>query len=406
MRLLHTADIHLGIDTHGRLDPATGLSTRLQDFQRSFAFMVARALEEKVDAFLFAGDAYRTADPTPTQQRVFVECLAPLLEARIPVAMIVGNHDHPVSFGKASALDIFGFLDGDVHVYTRPGLHRIETKSGPLQLIALPWPIRSGLLAREEMRGKTPSDIRDLIEARYGELAAGYAEASDPALPTVLMGHFSVLGAELGGSERSSLIAHEPKLLASALAVPPVDYVALGHIHRHQNLNPGGVPVVYASSIERVSFKEMDDEKGFVLVDIDAAKPAGQRAEYTFVPTPARRFVSVTADVRGQTDPTEAILAAVAKADVADAIVRVRYVVGEDQAARVDLKRLREALAPAYAVAAVERTVEAAERQRRTVVTRELSLRDALERYVAQRDELGPIRERLLEAGLGLDNEG
>jgi len=405
VKLLHTADIHLGIDTHGRLDPATGLSTRLQDFQRSFDFMVERALAENVDAFLFAGDAYRTADPTPTHQRLFVECLRPLLEARIPVAMIVGNHDHPVSFGKASALDIFQFLEGEVHVYTRPGLHTLQTKSGPLQLIALPWPIRSGLLAREEMRGKTPSEIRDLIEQRYGALAEEFAGQCDPALPTVLMGHFSVLGAELGGSERSSLIAHEPKLLASALAVPPVDYVALGHIHRHQDLNPGGVPVVYASSIERVSFKEMDDDKGFVLVDIDQAKPAGLRATYEFVPTPARRFVSLVADARGQADPTEAILAAISKANIADAVVRVRYVVGEEGAARVEVKRLREALAPAYAVAAVERTVEVAERQRRTVVTRELSLRDALDRYVAQRDELAPIKDRLMEAGLALEGE-
>ncbi len=316
MKLLHTADIHLGIDTHGRLDPATGLSTRLHDFQRSFEGMVQRALDERVDAFLFAGDAYRTADPTPTQQRLFVECLRPLLAARIPIAMIVGNHDHPVSFGKASALDIFGFLDGDIRVYTRPGLDTIQTKAGPLQLIALPWPIRSGLLAREELRGKTPAEVRDLIEVRYGELTQHYAAQCDPALPTVLMGHFSVLGAELGGSERSSLIAHEPKLLASALAVPPVDYVALGHIHRHQNLNPDpqGVPVVYASSIERVSFKEMDDEKGFVLIDIDAAKPAGTRATYTFVPTPARRFVSVNVDAKAAADPTELVLAAIAKA--------------------------------------------------------------------------------------------
>ena len=68
--------------------------------------------------FLFAGDAYRTADPTPTQQRQFAEALLPLIEAGIPVAMVVGNHDHPVSFGKASSVDIFGVLDGRVDAAT------------------------------------------------------------------------------------------------------------------------------------------------------------------------------------------------------------------------------------------------------------------------------------------------
>ena len=417
MKILHTADIHIGTDTFGRLDPATGLSTRLMDFQRAFEFTVQTAIDEDVDLFLFAGDAYRTADPTPTQQRVFAECLRPLVAAGIPVAMVVGNHDHPVSFGKASALDIFGYLAGVVHVFNRPSRapEIIETKSGPLQIIAMPWPVRSVLLSKEEHRGKSPLEIRELIETRYAEIVRSVAELCDPALPTILAGHFSVLGAELGGSERTSLIAHEPKFLASQLAVPPVDYVALGHIHRHQNLNAGGVPVVYASSIERVSFKEIDDDKGFVVVELDAARAPGHR----FVPpvhphpvtgvdfraTPARRFVSVSVDARASADPTGMILDAIARKDVTDAVARVRYVVDEAQAPLVDARRIREALKPAYAVAAIERTVEAVERQRRTVVTREASLRDALERYVAQRDDLGAIRERLIDAGLALEAE-
>ncbi|RMF60362.1 MAG: DNA repair exonuclease, partial [Bacteroidetes bacterium] len=120
MKILHTADIHLGSNTYGRIDPETGLNTRLLDFKRSFDFMVERALEEDIDLFLFCGDAYRTADPTPTQQRTFAECLRPVAERGIPIVMIVGNHDHPVSFGKASALDIFGFLQGEVHVFRQP----------------------------------------------------------------------------------------------------------------------------------------------------------------------------------------------------------------------------------------------------------------------------------------------
>ena len=403
MKILHTADIHVGIDTYGRLDAATGLSSRLLDFQRSFEAMVERAVDERVDLFLFCGDAYRTADPTPTQQRIFARCLRPVAAAGIPIAMVVGNHDHPVSFGKASALDIFEFVEGKPLVFRTPELKTVETKAGPLQLIGLPWPIRSVLLTKEEHRGKTPAELRELIETKYAERVRALAAACDPAIPTVLAGHFSVLNAELSGSERTSLIAHEPKFLASQLAVPPVDYVALGHIHRHQDLNPGGVPVVYSSSIERVSFKEADDAKGFVLVDLDPAKPAGQRATYAFVPTPARPFVTVHADAVGADDPTAVVLAAIQKADLTDAVVRVRYRVDEAGAAKVDVRRLKEALAGAYAVAAVERTVEAAERQRRTVVTRELSLRDAMERYVAQHDGLAPLKDRLTEAALALD---
>lgn len=422
MKLLHCADLHVGMDAHGRLDPSTGLSSRLGDFERSFVFMVETALRESVDLFLFCGDAYRTADPTPTQQRIFARCLRPLADAGIPVVMVVGNHDHPVSFGRASALDIFEFVKGVDFVFRKPDLKTFATKSGPVQILGMPWPIRSNLVSRDEHRGKTPTEIRELIEQKYADILAQYAAAADPALPLVVAGHFSVLNAEMGGSERTSLIAHEPKFSLSMLAPAPVDYVALGHIHRRQDLAnphlaadgygasgasyvvPNDTPVVYSSSIERISFKEEDDEKGFVLVEIDPARER-PRARYRAVDTPARRFVTVRVDATAAPDATEAVLAAIARHDATDAVVRVQYRVDEAQAAKVDVKRIQEALAGAHVVAAVERTVEKAERQRRTVVTRELSLRDAMERYVAQRDDLAAVADALVREGLALEAE-
>ncbi|QXD15877.1 exonuclease SbcCD subunit D [Rhodocaloribacter litoris] len=405
MKLLHTADIHLGSNTYGRIDPETGLNTRLLDFKRAFDFMVERALEEDIDLFLFCGDAYRTADPTPTQQRTFAECLQPIAERGIPIAMIVGNHDHPVSFGKASALDIFSFIQGEVHVFRKPDMQTIRTKRGPVQLLALPWPIRSMLLSREEHRKKSPAEIRAFIEAKYLEYLDLMMQDLDPAVPAVLAAHLTVQGAELAGSERTSLIEHEPKFTAAQLARPGLDYVALGHIHRPQDRNEGNTPpVVYCGSIERISFKEWEDRKGFFLVDIETT-PEGKRTTYRFVETPARPFVHVQVDARGAADPTEVILTALARHEVADAIVRVRYHIEEDQAALVDVPRIREALKTAHVIASIERTVDPAERQRRTVVTRESSLEEAMTRYIAQHDELAPLKDRLLQAALELEAE-
>ncbi|PSQ81243.1 MAG: exonuclease SbcCD subunit D [Bacteroidetes bacterium QS_8_68_15] len=411
MKLLHTADIHLGITTFGRVDPETGLNTRILDFKRSFEFLVERGLSEGIDCFLFAGDAYRTADPTPTQQKVFAECLRPVAEAGLPIVMVVGNHDHPVTFGKASALDIFGHLDGDVHVFDQPESAVIETPAGPLQLLALPWPIRSKILSKDEHQGKSPKALREFIEDRYTNFIDRHAAELDPSLPAVLAGHFSVQGAEMAGSERTSLIAHEPKFTAGDLSVPPIDYAALGHIHQYQNRAPedaGGPPVIYPSSIERVSFKEWDERKGFVLVDIDAADAETsdeKTTQFAFVETPARPFVALRIDAREAEDPTEAILDEIEEQDVADAIVRVRYHIEEAQIADVDARRLREALSEAHAVAALERDVDPAERERRTVVTRESTLEDALRQYVAQREELASIEDDLVDAALDLEGE-
>ncbi|PAP76547.1 metallophosphoesterase family protein [Rubrivirga marina] len=417
MKILHCADVHLGYETHGRLDPATGLNTRLLDFRRCFDVVVQRALDEDVDLFLFAGDAYRTADPTPTQQRQFAEALRPVLEAGIPVAMVVGNHDHPVSFGKASSVDIFGVLDGTVEVFAQPTFRAegqpggpIQTKSGPLQLVALPWPIRSKILARDEYRGKTPHEIRQLVEDYYTAFVQRCAAEADPAVPLLVAAHLTVQGSELSGSERASLIAHEPTFTVAQLAQPGVDYVALGHIHRFQDRNAEafargeGPPVVYSSSIERISFKEHDADKGFVLVEINPEGEPGRRTAFEFVATPARRFVPIAVDATEAEDPTAAVLAEIARHDVADAVVRVRYRVGEEQPP-VDEAAIRDALAEADTVAAVERELDGVERQRRTVVRKDTSLKEAVERYVDQHENLEKIKDDLVAAALEIERE-
>ncbi len=416
MKLLHTADLHLGITTYGRVDPETGLNTRLLDFKRSLDVMVERAVDEAVDAFLFCGDAYRTADPTPTQQKLFAEGLRPLAEAGIPMVMIIGNHDHPVTFGKASALDIFGHVRGTVHLFHRPEVQVISTKSGPLQLVALPWPIRSMILAQDGHRQKAPAELREFIEALYIDFVQNAAESIrqrrpveggtlSPEAPTVLAGHVTVQGSQLAGSERTSLIAHEPKFGVSHLTPAPIDYVALGHIHQHQNRGEeGATPVVYAGSIERVSFKEWDERKGFVLIDIDASGRE-KRTTWAFVETPARPFAAIAVDAREAAAPTERILQAIEETDVAGAIVRVRYHIEEAQAPHVDIGRIRTELDAAHVIASIERTVDPAERRRRTVVTRDAGLQDALRRYIAQHDHLASIEDDLVEAALDLQAE-
>jgi len=410
VKILHTADIHLGYETHGRLNPETGLNSRLHDFAESFRFLVERALAEDVDLFLFCGDAYRTADPTPTQQKLFAECLRPIADAGIPIAMIVGNHDHPVSFGKASSVDIFGFLTGKVHIYRKPTVDQIETKAGPLQLIALPWPIRSMLLSKTEHRKKTPEEVRTFIEEMYVHFVQQASSELDPALPAVVAGHFTVQGAEVAGSERTSLIAHEPKFTVGQLTPPGIDYVALGHIHKYQDRNRDayergeGPPVVYPSSLERISFKEHDADKGFVLVDI-ATEDDEKTTTYEFVPTPARRFLPIEVDARESEDPTGTIVGAIKLRDVRDAVVRVRYRIDEAQVPQVDVRAIREALTDADTVAAVERIVDPAERKRTTVVQRDTTLKEAMAQYVAQHESLATMKDALIAAALDIERE-
>ena len=110
LNLLHFADLHLGVENYGRIDPGTGLHSRVRDFAASLATAFDFAIEEEIDLVLSAGDMYKTCDPTPTHQREFALQLHRLQEARIPIVLIVGNHDAPVAFGKATSIESFSDL--------------------------------------------------------------------------------------------------------------------------------------------------------------------------------------------------------------------------------------------------------------------------------------------------------
>ena len=97
------------------------------------------------------------------------------------------------------------------------------------------------------------------IGRRIGEL--------DPDVPAILSGHVTVNGATVG-SERSMMLGQDHVLLSSALGRPQLDYVALGHIHKHQVLRTDNPMVVYSGSLQRVDFSEEDDEKGFCLIEV------------------------------------------------------------------------------------------------------------------------------------------
>src|SRR3972149_2252343 len=96
-RLLHFADLHLGVESYGRPDPETGLSSRVGDFLAALDFTVDWALESGVDLVLFCGDAYKSREPSPTLQREFARRIKRLSVSGIPVFLLVGNPDLPTA---------------------------------------------------------------------------------------------------------------------------------------------------------------------------------------------------------------------------------------------------------------------------------------------------------------------
>lgn len=272
LKILHFADAHIDMANFGRHDPESGLPVRVMDFLKSLDEIVDTAIDEKVDMVLFAGDAYKDRNPAPTFQRAWGRRIMRLSRAGIPTLLLVGNHDLSPSLGRAHALEEYATLEvPHIHVLDEPSYLGPDDLEGlPLQVIALPWLTRSKMMAQLNISAADPTKIYEELEERLTELVNHYLEDKvDPDLPTILAAHASVQGAVYGG-ERTVMLGADLVLSGSLVKDTRLDYVALGHIHKAQNLNENAhPPVIYPGSIERVDFGEAHDDKFFVIVKLE-----------------------------------------------------------------------------------------------------------------------------------------
>ena len=400
MRILHFSDLHIGVENYGQTDPETGLSTRLADFLSSLDEVVEYALTEDVDLVLLAGDAYKGRDPSQTHQREFAKRLSRLSEASIPSFLLVGNHDLPNAVSRATAVEIFQTLQVPyLQVGSNLQNYTIPTKSGPLQILAVPWPRRSGILSREESRGLTIEEVRQAVQDRMTQAIYARAESLDPDVPAILTGHVTVNGATVG-TERSMMLGQDHVLLAGDIGRPQVDYVALGHIHKHQILRNENPFMAYSGSLQRVDFSEEGDDKGFCVVDMDPAAPQGKRlTDFDFHRLDARRFVTVDVTVPvGDPDPTSAVVRGIARKDVVGAVVRVRVTLPSEVEAQLRDSDIRDALSEAHYIAAINR--ESPQEARRTRLdaesAKDLQPMEALRLYLESRGVEPERQEKIL----------
>jgi exonuclease SbcD len=400
IRLLHFADLHIGMENYGKLDPQTGVSSRIGDFLARLDEIVEYAADHDADLVVFAGDAFKTRDPDPTQQREFARRIKQLADER-PVFLLVGNHDLPGMAARATSVDIFRTLEvPNVFIGRTCSSQVVQTKRGPVFLGWMPFPARNRLIAQDEHKGASVEDLDRALESRVIELLQGLAEeAQAQPMPRVLAGHFSVGGAVFG-SERSVMLGRDLVVPRSALADPAWDYVGLGHIHKHQQLTPehsGQPPMVYPGSLERIDFGEEADAKGFCWVELERGTTTWQ-----FVPVNARPFRTVSVDVREAADPTAAVVAAIQARDLAQAIVRVQIRLGEGQEAALRQREIEAALAGAN-IAVINKTVDRQTRMAGLGATPEaLTPREWIELYFAARNKTPEQIAQLLSAAEGL----
>ena len=395
MKILHLSDVHMGSGfAHGRINPQTGLNTRLEDIARSLERCIDRALEEPVDLVLFGGDAFPDATPPPFVQEAFASPFRRLADAGIPAVLLVGNHDqHSQGQGGASlciyrTLGVPGFVVGD-----RLETHRIATAHGDVQVVALPWLTRSHLLAKPETEGLSMAEVNRLLLDRLRVALEGEIRQLDPDVPAILLAHL-MLDTARYGAERNLAVSKGFTVPLSFIARPCFDYVALGHVHKHQVLATEP-PVVYPGSIERVDFSEEKEEKGYVAIDLEKGN-----TQWEFCPLPARAFRTIRADVSEADDPQATLLEAIAATEIQDAVVRLIYSLRSEQWERIDTQALHEVLADAHSYKIQPELVSQLARPRLPELGAGggIDPLEALTTYLDSRDDLRELREEMLAA--------
>lgn len=399
VKILHLSDIHLGSGfVHGKINPETGLNTRLEDFVATLGKCLDRAISEPVDLVLFGGDAFPDATPPPYIQQAFASQFRRLADAEIPVVLLVGNHDQHSQGAGGASLCIYRTL-GVPHVVVGDRLetHRIHTRNGDIQVITLPWLTRSTLLTRPETEGLSMSDVGHLLLDRLRAAMEGEIRRLDPTIPTVLLAHLMIDAANYG-AERFLAVGKGFTIPLEFLTRDAFDYVALGHVHRHQILSENPL-VVYPGSIERVDFSEEQEEKGFVLIEVDRGS-----TKIEFCPLPVRSFCTIEVDLTESDEPHSELLAAIEKKSIEDAVVRVIYQIHPEQVDLIDDSDLHTVLSIAHTYTIQAGLISQMSRSRlpELGVGSAIEPLDALRAYLANREDLKLLADPILEAAKAL----
>ncbi len=270
MKILHTADWHVGKTLRGR--------SRADEHRAVLDEIVGIAESEAVDLVLVAGDQFDRAVPSPESEQIVYDALLRLARTGAHVVVIAGNHDNPRRLTAVRPLLELANVTSASSVAppTRGGVLRHTTRSGETACIALfPFQSKRGIVKAEALMGEDPDDHQKEYSDRCRSIARALCAGFGADTVNLVVAHLTVLGAAEGGGERQ---AHVLGYYVPADIFPEsAHYVALGHIHKPQKIG-GKCPIRYAGSPFALDFGETHGEHSVLIIEAEAGRPARTRA--------------------------------------------------------------------------------------------------------------------------------
>lgn len=267
MRLLHTADWHVGKTLKGH--------SRLDEQREVLRQIVAVAREQEVDAVLVAGDLYDTAAPAPAAQQLVVQALMALAATGAQVVVIAGNHDNGAALDAyrpfAGAAGVT--LVGSVRTAANGGVVEFRSRSGEQVSVAvLPFLSQRYAVRAAELVARSAAEHTSAYDQQLREIVGSLTAGFRTDAVNLVAAHLTVLNGTFGGGERLAQSIFEYAVPATIF---PADahYVALGHLHRRQKL-AAPAPVHYSGSPLAVDFGEQENTSVVCLVEATPTTPA------------------------------------------------------------------------------------------------------------------------------------
>jgi len=319
MRILQTADNHIGVTAYSRIDPDTGLNARSLDFLNSLLHIADTAIKEKVDVLLIVGDFLTKVNPHTRYLLEVIRKLKQVTKSGVTTVIVSGNHETPRMATTLNPLALLGEIEG-VHVALEPATIEVDG----YDFVCVPSPSNF-------------DEVRNLFQPLLSQ--ALQQSRSDKK---ILASHIPI-----GQAVTSSEVMLETFIgeCVDVNQIPSIfDYVALGHIHKFQQIKHDKMPIFYSGSSERCEFNEEPDDKYALLVELrDGAKVSP-------IKLPVRRMITlVDKDCSGlpASKITRSILDIIEenKGKIIDCIVRIKLEnIDVDESRLIDWNEIKERL--------------------------------------------------------------
>ena len=366
--------------------------SRFEECLRIHQWIARDLVERGVDLVLHAGDVFERKS-TPRERMAFASWVRQVTD-HAPLLIVRGNHD------AVGDLPLFARLETKHPVIVEEGA-AVHVVAG-VAVGCLAWPRRAEILAAAGHEGREATEqlAGDALRAVLRGLGQ---ELANQEGPRILLSHAMVRGSVT--STGQPLVGCDLEIGLDDLALAGADFVALGHIHKGQQWDPGGVPMAYPGSPRRTSFGELES-KAYLVVDLFP----GRRGEIAVerVETPSTPMVHVDAEVR-ELGGSLLLVAEDAPDDVRGAEVRLRYLVDADQrelGKRLAAERKEALLRDGAVDVRVEEVVRPTTRARAPEVAKATTLEGKLRSFWAAKNDVPPAPRdaELIRKAIHLDD--